>query len=148
MSLWGRLGPGVQGLPVLFIAAAESNLCPTDAPQSLDRDQPGGVREPPDNILEGLGEGGLRVWLGVGCCPGGPPASALGGNLVIITTERVGVPRPAVAEAALQPSRPQMGRGGVRSPVYEPQNPPRPRSTRTSPWPQCPRCAQRVLGAG
>lgn len=46
MSLWGRLGPGVQGLPVLFIAAAESNLCPTDAPQSLDRDQPGGSGSP------------------------------------------------------------------------------------------------------
>lgn len=64
MSLWGRLGPGVQGLPVLFIVAAESNLCPMDAPQSLDRDHLGAPpREPSDNILEGLGEGGLGVWL-------------------------------------------------------------------------------------
>ena len=38
MSLRDRPGPGVQGFPVLFIATAESNLCPTDTPQSLDRD--------------------------------------------------------------------------------------------------------------
>lgn len=48
MSLWGRLGPGVQGLPVLFIVTAESNLCPMDAPQSLDRDHLG---PPPPGAL-------------------------------------------------------------------------------------------------
>uniref|UniRef100_A0A8P0NLM7 Follistatin-related protein 3 n=2 Tax=Canis lupus familiaris TaxID=9615 RepID=A0A8P0NLM7_CANLF len=54
-----------------------------------------------------------------------------------------GAPEPSDAEDAESEEEenfvPQMGRGGVRSPVYEPQNPPRPRSTRTSPWPQCPR---------
>lgn len=92
MSLWGRLGPGVQGLSALFIAAAESNLCPMDAPQSLGR-------EPPDDTLEGLGE---EAW---GCGSElprrTPAASALGDNLIIAASER--------AEEAPQPSRLQTG---------------------------------------
>lgn len=71
MSLCGRLGPGVQGLPTLFIAAAESNLCSMDAPQSLDL-------EPPDDTLEGLGE---EAWdCGWELPRRTPAASALGDN--------------------------------------------------------------------
>lgn len=69
MSPWGRLGPGVQGFPALFIAAAESNLCPMDAPPSLDR-------EPPDDTLEELGE---EAWdCGTERPRRTPAASALG----------------------------------------------------------------------
>lgn len=68
MSLWGRLGPGVQGLPVLFIATAESNLCPMDAPQSLDRDHLGGPGSPLTISWKDCGGGGLGVWL-VGRAP-------------------------------------------------------------------------------
>lgn len=81
MSLWGRLGPGVQGLPALFIAAAESNLCPMDAPQSLGR-------EPPDDTLEGLGE---EAWgCGTELPRRTPAASALGDNLIIAARRGLG----------------------------------------------------------
>lgn len=101
MSLWGRLGPGVQGLPALFIAAAESNLCPMDAPQSLDR-------EPLTILWKGWGR---RPGAVARSCPGGPPAaSALGDNLIIAATERAGdSPLPTISEEAPQPSRLQTG---------------------------------------
>lgn len=87
MSPWGRPGPGVQGLPVLFIATAESNLCPTDTSQSLDRDHFGSPSARPPHLttlgrIEGKRPGSRAGGRGLTPGPRIPRFYSLGGNSV------------------------------------------------------------------
>lgn len=149
MSPWGRLGPGVQGLPVLFIATAESNLCSMDIPQSLGRNHLGGALKPRDITLEGLGEEAWEwgCWVGLPLqapyCPGEPRASALGDSLIIAAMERSGDCLPAMNQAAPQPSRPRTGSNKESSAwmcIIESQNLRRPQISQGSS--RCPRPPQ------